>query len=306
MAVSADSGNSLPKRLLEVLRSAKETIPTDRHSLNNDLVQQAKDAGLHEGRCKCSKQAFDRLLARVDCIDGVIVAKISRKVVPAREDWPAIVAAHHVDDDGYHRSPQRTLQAVSIRSILSIFVFQCSPTDRHVFCCRFLKRTPRESVSLEATASAIKRTGHVQKAFFESPAARQRASRTASAATTATTEMHFVVVVPEGATRAWLVFQSPLEVRRLAMACEEVEAGEATMFSLVTTLARRHVFKYTFSIAQGEEQKGRDEQQEREVIPTRQCSTGRRVEKLDQRFRVLRDGVKENMYLCPPLPLLSW
>ena len=81
MAVSADSGNSLPKRLLEVLRSAKETIPTDRHGLNNDLVQQAKDAGLHEGRCKCSKQAIDRLLARVDCIDGVIVAKISRKVV---------------------------------------------------------------------------------------------------------------------------------------------------------------------------------------------------------------------------------
>ena len=75
MAVSADSGNSLPKRLLEVLRSAKETIPTDRHGLNNDLVQQAKDAGLHEGRCKCSKQAFDRLLARVDCVDGVIVAK---------------------------------------------------------------------------------------------------------------------------------------------------------------------------------------------------------------------------------------
>ena len=112
----------------------------------------------------------------------------------------------------------------------------------------------------------------MQKAFFESPAARQRASRTTSAATTATTEMHFVVVVPEGATRAWLVFQSPLEVRRLAMACEEVEAGEATMFSLVTTLARRHVFKYTFSFAQGEEQKGRDEQQEREVIPTRQCS----------------------------------
>ena len=64
------------------------------------------------------------------------------------------------------------------------------------------------------------------------------------------------------------------------------------MFSLVTTLARRHVFKYTFSIAQGEEQKGRDEQQEREVIPTRQCSTGRRVERLDQRFRVLRAGVK--------------
>ena len=148
MAVSADSGNSLPKRLLEVLRSAKETIPTDRHGLNNDLVQQAKDAGLHEGRCKCSKQAFVRLLARVDCIDGVIVAKISRKVVPAREDWPAIVAAHHVDDDGYHRSPQRTLQAVSIRSILSIFAFQCSPTDRHVFCCRFLKRTPPKSVSL--------------------------------------------------------------------------------------------------------------------------------------------------------------
>ena len=90
------------------------------------------------------------------------------------------------------------------------------------------------------------------------------------------------------------------------MACEEVEAGEATMFSLVTTLARRHVFKYTFSIAEGEEQKGRDEQQEREVIPTRQCSTGRRVERLDQRFRVLPDGVKENMYLRKPLPLLSW
>ena len=53
------------------------------------------------------------------------------------------------------------------------------------------------------------------------------------------------------------------------MACEEVEAGEATMFSLVTTLPRRHVFKYRFSIAQGEEQKARDEQQEREVIPTR-------------------------------------
>ena len=90
------------------------------------------------------------------------------------------------------------------------------------------------------------------------------------------------------------------------MVCEEVEAGEATMFSLVTTLARRHVFKHTFSIAQGEEQKCRDEQQEREVIHTRQYSTGRRVERPDQRFRVLPDGVKENMYLCPPLPLLSW
>ena len=173
MAVSADSDNSLPKRLLEVLRSARETFATDRHVLNNDLVQQAKDAGLHVGRCKCSKQAFDRLLARVDCVDGVIVAKISRKVVPAREDWPAIVAAHHVDDDGHHRSPQRTLQAVSIRSILSIVVFQCSSTERHVFCCRFLKRTPLESVSLDSRWRPLQvpsrgavRTGHVLKAFL--------------------------------------------------------------------------------------------------------------------------------------------
>ena len=37
-----------------------------------------------------------------------------------------------------------------------------------------------------------------------------------------------------------------------------------------------------------------------------QCSIGRLVERLDQRFRVLPDVVKENTYLCPPLPLLSW
>ena len=57
-----------PKCLSEVLLSAKETIPTDRHGLNNDLVQHAKGDGLHECLCKCSKQAIDRLLARVDCM----------------------------------------------------------------------------------------------------------------------------------------------------------------------------------------------------------------------------------------------
>ena len=46
MAVSTDSGNSLTKRLLEVLRSAKETIPTDRHGLNNDLVGGGEMVGI--------------------------------------------------------------------------------------------------------------------------------------------------------------------------------------------------------------------------------------------------------------------
>ena len=149
MAVSADSGNSLPKRLLEVLRLCQGDYS------NRSTWFEQRSCAASESTLGCMKVAANApskhstaSSPRVDCIDGVIVAKISRKVVPAREDWPAIVAAHHVDIDGYHRSPQRTLQAVSIRSILSIVVFQCSPTDRHVFCCRFLKRTPRESVSL--------------------------------------------------------------------------------------------------------------------------------------------------------------
>ena len=41
---------------MEVLRSAKKTITTYPHGLNSDLVQQVKEeAGLREGRCKCSK-----------------------------------------------------------------------------------------------------------------------------------------------------------------------------------------------------------------------------------------------------------
>ena len=68
-------------------------------------MQQAKEAGLCEGRCKCPKRALDHLLARIDCEDDLVVAKVNRKVVPARKDWSAIVAAHHVDDDDPHHSP---------------------------------------------------------------------------------------------------------------------------------------------------------------------------------------------------------
>lgn len=86
--------------------------------------------------------------------------------------------------------------------------------------------------------------------------------------------MHFVVFVPGGAARVALLVLKPEEdsdCHVLAMAEEESETGEAPSFSAVVTLRHNCAYQYKFKVWQTDAagQTGDEEEEEREVVPTR-------------------------------------
>ena len=105
-----EKGHSLPKSLLN--EAAKQLQSPGRgSSLTNDDVCAAVQAGLHVGGNHSAKQAFQRLLQRLELKEDRVYYKNTDLLVAAEDDWPAIVLDAHGDE---HLTPELTLKEVSL------------------------------------------------------------------------------------------------------------------------------------------------------------------------------------------------
>ena len=98
---------SLSRALLDVLKDYATG------GYRPGLADAAVESGLQVGACHSTKQALDRLVARLKVDeDGDVEERVSGKKIVAREDWQRVVLERHVGPEDQHLSPAETLSEV--------------------------------------------------------------------------------------------------------------------------------------------------------------------------------------------------